>query len=83
MIVYQSDNKNITTKVLFKDGTFWLPQKDIANLFNVGVPTISKYLNNIFRDEGLNENSVVSKMETTAPDGNTHNIYINNTLIHA
>ena len=36
----------------------------------------SKHLNNIFRDEGLNKNSVVSKMETTASDGNTHNIYI-------
>lgn len=40
----------------------------------------SKHLNNIFRDEGLNKNSFVSKMETTASDGNTHNIYINNTL---
>ena len=59
VIVYQSDNENITTNVLFKDDTFWMSQKDIANLFNVGVPAISKHLNNIFRDGELNENSVL------------------------
>ena len=72
VIVYQSDNENITTNVLFKDDTFWMSQKDIANLFNVGVPAISKHLNNIFRDGELNENSVISKMETTASDGKTY-----------
>ena len=72
VIVYQSDNENITTNVLFKDDTFWMSQKDISNLFNVGVPAISKHLNNIFRDGELNENSVISKMETTASDGKTY-----------
>lgn len=72
VIIYQSDNENITTNVLFKDDTFWMSQKDIANLFNVGVPAISKHLNNIFRDGELNENSVISKMETTASDGKTY-----------
>lgn len=72
VIVYQSDNENITTNVLFKDDTFWMSQKDIANLFNVGIPAISKHLNNIFRDGELNENSVISKMETTASDGKTY-----------
>lgn len=72
VIVYQSDDENIMTNVLFKDDTFWMPQKDIANLFNVGVPAISKHLNNIFRDGELNENSVISKMETTAADGKTY-----------
>ena len=72
VIIYQSDNESIMTNVLFKDDTFWMSQKDIANLFNVGVPAISKHLNNIFRDGELNENSVISKMETTAADGKTY-----------
>ena len=72
VIVYQSDDESIITNVLFKDDTFWMSQKDIANLFNVGVPAISKHLNNIFRDGELNENSVISKMETTAADGKTY-----------
>lgn len=74
VIVYQSDNENITTNVLFKDDTFWMSQKDIANLFNVGVPAISKHLNNIFQDGELDENSVISKMETTASDGKTYTV---------
>lgn len=74
IIIYQTEDTNITTQVIFKDETFWMPQKEIANLFNVGVPAISKHLNNIFRDGELNENSVISKMETTASDGKTYAI---------
>ena len=35
VIIYQSNDTNITTNVLFKNETFWMPQKDIAQLFNV------------------------------------------------
>ena len=44
VIVYQSDNENITTNVLFKDDTFWMSQKDIALLFRVDRTVISKHL---------------------------------------
>ncbi len=38
-------------------------------LFNVEVPAISKHLKNIFATKELEENSVVSILETTADDG--------------
>ncbi len=69
VIIYQSGEKNISTNVLFKDETFWMTQKDMATLFSVQVPAINKHLKNIFAEQELSEDSVISKMEITARDG--------------
>ena len=69
MIIYQSGQENISTNVLFKNETFWMTQKDMAMLFSVQVPAINKHLKNIFTDQELSEDSVISKMEITANDG--------------
>ena len=54
---------------LVKDETFWMTQKDMAKLFDVNVPAISKHLKNIFESGELDLLAVISKMETTAEDG--------------
>ena len=46
-----------------------MTQKDMAALFSVQVPAINKHLKNIFTDQELSEDSVISKMEITANDG--------------
>lgn len=69
VIVYQAENESVSTNVLFKDETFWMTQKDMAKLFDVNVPAISKHLKNIFESGELVISAVVSKMETTAEDG--------------
>lgn len=73
IILYEMENHQETVSVTFKDETFWLTQKAMSELFGVGVPAISKHLNNIFIDGELNESSVISKMETTARDGKNYN----------
>ena len=73
IILYEMGNHQETVSVTFKDETFWLTQKAMSELFGVGVPAISKHLNNIFIDGELNESSVISKMETTARDGKIYN----------
>ena len=54
---------------MYHDETVWCTQKAMAELFDVGIPAISKHLKNIFESGELSENSVISKMETTASDG--------------
>lgn len=44
-------------------------QKAMVQLFGVGVPAISKHLNNIFNEGELHKNVVVSKMEITTQHG--------------
>ena len=55
--------------MVFEGENFWLSRKAMAMLFSVAVPAISKHLKNIFETGELEQNSVVSKMETTAADG--------------
>lgn len=73
IILYQEEDRNVSVDVVYNDETFWLTQKSMAELFDVKVPAISKHLTNIFNEEELQENSVVSKMEITANDGKNYN----------
>lgn len=83
VIVYQAENESVSTNVLFKDETFWMTQKDMAKLFDVNVPAISKHLKNIFESGELVISAVISKMETTAEDGKIYqtNFYNLDTII--
>ena len=44
----------------------------MAELIGVKTPAISKHLKNIFATQELDENSVVSILETTAADGKNY-----------
>lgn len=78
IIIYQSDNDNMTTNVLFKDETFWMSQKEIALLFGVDRTVISKHLKNVFANQELDENSVCAKIAHTAEDGKTYQVIFYN-----
>ncbi len=69
LIFYSTPQGNIKVEVFFEGETFWLSQKAMSALFAVAVPAISKHLKNIFDSGELAEDSVISKMETTAADG--------------
>ena len=71
-VLYTTPQGEIKLQVLVNNETIWLTQKAMAELFQVGVPAISKHLSNIFDSGELVEDSVISKMETTAADGKTY-----------
>ncbi|MBR1374502.1 MAG: virulence RhuM family protein [Cardiobacteriaceae bacterium] len=70
IVFYQTDNTNIVINIHFQDETFWLNQKEMAELFEVNVPAISKHLANIYAEEELEEQATVSKMEIVRQEGN-------------
>lgn len=53
IVLYQVEDTNICVNVVFKDETFWMTQKAMAELFDVNVPAISKHLSNIFEEGEL------------------------------
>ena len=73
LIIYKNSEGNIIVDAIYKNETLWLSQKGMAKVFDVGIPAISKHLKNIFEENELDKNSVVSKMEITAPDGKNYN----------
>src|SRR5690554_933656 len=72
ILLFNTTDEKVNVSVYFQNGTFWLTQKAMAELFGVRVPAVSKHLKNIFETEELEQNSVVSKMETTATDGKVY-----------
>ena len=73
LIIYKNNEGNIIVDAIYKDETLWLSQKGMSKVFDVGVPAISKHLKNIFEEQELDKNLVVSKMEITADDGKNYN----------
>lgn len=71
-ILYNAPSGDVTLNVLLQNETIWLTQKMMAELFDVGVPAINKHLTNIFESNELEENSVISILETTAADGKNY-----------
>ena len=49
--------------------TVWLTQAQLAELYKVNVPAVNKQIQNVFEDEELQEDSVISILEITAADG--------------
>lgn len=70
IVLYQVEGTNICVNVVFKDETFWMTQKAMAELFDVNVPAISKHLSNIFEEGELFKEATVSKMEIVQMEGN-------------
>ncbi|WP_444366318.1 virulence RhuM family protein [Prevotella sp.] len=71
-LLYNMPDADGKVQVVIRDETLWCTQKAMAQLFGVGVPAISKHLKNIFGEDELVADSVISKMETTATDGKNY-----------
>ena len=64
IILYTTPDNKVALEVKYASEDIWLTQKQIAELFGVGIPAVSKHLKNIFHSGELDEKSVISKMAT-------------------
>ena len=67
--IYKGVEGEIAFNVDINEDTIWATQSQIAELFGVQVPAISRHLKHIFEEGELNEKVVVSKMEITTKHG--------------
>ena len=77
IILYQP-NEMVSLEVRLDEETVWLTQQQIAELFGVNQPAISKHLRNIFIEGELQEKSVYSILEYTAKDGKKYKTHFYN-----
>ena len=68
-LIYSTPEENVLVDVVVKNENIWVTQKAMAELFGVKVPAISKHLKNIFEEDELQQEVVVSKMEITTQHG--------------
>ena len=74
MIIYVSKDGNIKVDVNVQNEDIWMSQDVMANLYDTTKQNISYHLNNIFKENELNKDSVVKDFLTTASDGKSYNI---------
>ncbi len=72
VILYTTDDGRTRIDLQLEDGTVWLSQLQIAELFQATKQNISLHLKNIFEDGELIPDSVVKESLTTAADGKAY-----------
>lgn len=68
IVLYQPDD-TITLEVQLHDESVWLSQQQMAQLFNVKVPAVSKHIKNIYEEGELQRNPTISILETVRMEG--------------
>jgi len=71
IIIYKS-KEGPKLEVRLQEDTVWLTQKQMALLFEKGLPTINEHIKNIFKEGELQESSVIRKFRITASDGKSY-----------
>ncbi len=68
IIIYNTADGKAPVSLLAKDGTAWMSQARIAELFATSIPNISMHISKIFEEGEVVQNSVVKDYLTTAAD---------------
>ncbi len=69
IILYQLEDKNVYVKVIFKEETFWMTQRAMAELFDCTADNISLHLKNIYKEEELNAEATTEFFSVVQNEG--------------
>jgi hypothetical protein len=79
LVLFTSPDGAVTVPTRLDRDTLWLTQEQMARVFDVKRPAITKHLANIFKTQELDTFSVSSILEHTAADG--HKRIADHTLV--
>lgn len=74
IIIYNTSDGKASVSLYARDGTVWMNQNQLAELFATSVPNISMHISNILDDNELKDNSVIKYYLTTAADGKEYKV---------
>ncbi len=57
IVLFETEDRNVVLSVPVEDETVWLTQSQMVDLFQRDVSVISRHINNIFKEEELDEKS--------------------------
>jgi hypothetical protein len=69
IVFYQGEDGRSRIQVRLEEGTVWLPQRLIADLYQVSVPTIHEHIGNIFDEGELEPGPTVRKFRIVQVEG--------------
>lgn len=68
-IFYNDEEGNTKIEVLLENEDVWLNKEALATLFNIDRSGIVRHINNIYKDDELNENITCAKIAHMSNDG--------------
>jgi len=68
IILFETEDKNVSFPVKVKDETVWLNRNQMAELFDRDIKTIGKHINNALKEE-VDANTTVAKFATVQKEG--------------
>jgi hypothetical protein len=74
IILYQTEDGQTKLAVSLRNGTVWLTQSQMAELFQRDRSVIAKHINHVFTTGELDANSVCAKNAQTGSDGKTYEV---------
>ncbi len=74
IIIYNSVDGKASVSLLAKDGSVWMNQNQLAELFDSSKQNIGQHIAKILSDNELEKDSVVKYYFTTASDGKEYNV---------
>jgi hypothetical protein len=74
IIIYNTADGKASVSLYTKEGTIWMNQRQLAELFDTSIPNISIHISNILKEKELPSNSVIKDYLTTAQDGKEYNV---------
>jgi len=74
LILYRTDDGKAAVSLYARDGSVWMNQSQLAELFDTSKQNISSHILNILKDNELRENSVIKEYLTTAADGKDYQV---------
>jgi len=74
IIIYNTQDGKSSVSLFAKDGSVWMSQNQLAELFATSVPNISMHIAKILKEKELEPNSVIKDYLTTASDGKNYMI---------
>lgn len=69
IVLYNTPDGKSRITLMARDGSVWLNQQQLAELFATSVPNISTHISNILKEGELHKDSVIKEYLTTASDG--------------
>ena len=74
IIIYNTPDGKASVALYAKDGSVWMNQNQLAELFDTSKQNIGQHIHNILSEGELEENSVVKNYFTTAADGKEYKV---------
>lgn len=70
IVFYTDDEDNIKVEVVLQNENVWLNIESLTKLFKIDRTGITRHINNIYKDEELEENSTCAKIAQVQKEGN-------------